>query len=155
MNARLRAERSEQPRYTRVDVYGFIALAGELFGRGGGDEARRSQFLDGLRDRLGPQAFTVFDDLAQTVDPDRSNTLTEVFPYQRPPRTRRGNAPLDAGSLRRVQFSAARSGAARAASGPGDLPPHASNVLMVAGNRSTNGHPLFAAGPQIGYFYPA
>ena len=25
---------------------------------------------------------------------------------------------------------------------------------MVAGSRSTNGHPLFVAGPQIGYYYP-
>jgi hypothetical protein len=40
INARLRAEKSDQPKYTRADIYGFIALAGELFGRGGGDEAR-------------------------------------------------------------------------------------------------------------------
>jgi acyl-homoserine lactone acylase PvdQ len=151
MNARLRAERSKSPPYTRVDIYGFIALAGELFGRGGGDEARRSQFLDGLRDRLGPAGFTVFDDLAKTVDPDRSNTLTKVFPYERPPRTRAGNAIVDAGSLQRVRFDAAR---ARSASLPDDHPPHASNFLMVGANRSTNGHPLFVAGPQIGYFYP-
>jgi acyl-homoserine lactone acylase PvdQ len=31
---------------------------------------------------------------------------------------------------------------------------YASNYLMVAGSRSTNGHPLFVGGPQIGYFYP-
>ena len=31
---------------------------------------------------------------------------------------------------------------------------HASNFLMVAAKRSTNHHPLFVAGPQIGYYYP-
>jgi acyl-homoserine lactone acylase PvdQ len=147
INARLRAERSSTRPYRRVDIFGFIALAGELFGRGGGDEARRSQFLDGLRDRLGNRAYTVFDDLASTVDPDRPNTLTRTFPYNRPPRTRRGNAIVDAGSLRRTRFGPT----ATAASGG---VPHASNFLMVSGRRSTTGNPLFVAGPQIGYFYP-
>jgi acyl-homoserine lactone acylase PvdQ len=151
INARRRQERASGPAFTRVDIFGFIALAGELFGRGGGDEARRSQFLDGLRDRLGNQAFTVFDDLASTVDPDRSNTLTRVFPYERPGRTRAGNEILDAGSLQRVGFN--RQAGARAAL-PGDQAPHASNFLMVGANRSTTGHPIFVAGPQIGYFYP-
>jgi acyl-homoserine lactone acylase PvdQ len=31
---------------------------------------------------------------------------------------------------------------------------HASNFLMVAASRSATGHPLFVAGPQIGYYYP-
>ena len=29
-----------------------------------------------------------------------------------------------------------------------------SNALLVGRNRSTNGHPLFVAGPQVGHFYP-
>jgi acyl-homoserine lactone acylase PvdQ len=150
MNARLRAERSDQPPYTRVDVFGFIALAGELFGRGGGDEARRSQFLDGLRDRLGERAaFALFDDLTQTNDADRPNTMTRRFPYNEIPSTRRGNAIIDAGSLRPTAFGR-RAGIARASR----TPRQASNVLMIHGSRSTNGHPLFVAGPQIGYFYP-
>ena len=147
INARLRCERSETKPYRRVDIFGFMALAGELFGRGGGDEAARSQFLDGLRDRLGDRAFTVFDDLASTVDPDRPNTLTRVFPYQRPVRTRQGNAIVDSGSLRRTTFGTTATAAST-------RPPHASNFLMLSGRRSTTGNPLFVAGPQIGYFYP-
>jgi acyl-homoserine lactone acylase PvdQ len=123
-----------------------VALAGELFGRGGGDEARRSQFLDGLRDRIGDKAYTVFDDLSSPNDADRPNSLTRSFPYERPPGSRKGNAIIDAGSLKQVGFN-------RAARASG-LPPHASNFLMVAGRRSTNGHPLFVGGPQIGYYYP-
>ena len=30
-----------------------------------------------------------------------------------------------------------------------------SNALVVSGKRSTNGHPIYVAGPQVGYFYPA
>jgi acyl-homoserine lactone acylase PvdQ len=147
INARLRAERGSARPYTRVDIFGFIALAGELFGRGGGDEARRSQFLDGLRDRLGDRAFTVFDDLTSTSDPDRPDTGTRSFPYNRLPGTRRGNAIVDAGSLRRTRFGTTATAAAGGV-------PHASNFLMVSGRRSTTGKPLFVAGPQIGYFYP-
>ena len=147
INARMRAERSSGKPFTRVDIFGFIALAGELFGRGGGDEARRSAFYDGLRDRLGARrASDLFDDLTETNDGDRSNTLSRSFPYNAIPDTQRGNAILDHGSLRKTTFA----GATAASAGV----PHASNFLMVAGRRSATGHPLFVAGPQIGYFYP-
>jgi acyl-homoserine lactone acylase PvdQ len=43
---------------------------------------------------------------------------------------------------------------ARRGSSRADQAPHASNFLLVSGRRSTNGHPLFVGGPQIGYFYP-
>jgi acyl-homoserine lactone acylase PvdQ len=154
MNARLRADRSDQPSYRRADIFSFIGLAGELFGRGGGDEARRSMFLDGLRDRLGPSGEVVFDDVAQTNDPDRPNSLTRAFPYGTPGRSRAGNAVVDAGSLQRTTFGAARAADAAVARDPDASVPHASNFLLVSGRRSTNGHPLFVGGPQIGYFYP-
>ena len=152
INARLRAEKSKSPPFERVDIFGFIALAGELFGRGGGDEARRSQFYDGLRDRLGePTANAVFDDLTSTNDADRPNTLTKAFPYNTIPRSRAGNAIVDAGSLRKTSSGAT---ARTAAADPSANAPHASNFLMLSGRRSSKGHPLFVAGPQIGYFYP-
>ena len=49
-------EKSTQPPFTRVDVFAVNALAGQIFGQGGGDEARRSEFLDALRKRLGARA---------------------------------------------------------------------------------------------------
>src|SRR3954453_12537182 len=52
VNARLRAEKSSQKPWTRVDVYSINALAGQIFGQGGGDEVRRPMLLDGLRKRL-------------------------------------------------------------------------------------------------------
>ena len=39
--------------WTRNDVYALNALKGQFVGEGGGDEARRSQFLAGLQQRLG------------------------------------------------------------------------------------------------------
>ena len=53
INARLKAEKSTQKPLTRVDVYAVNALAGQIFGQGGGDEARRSELLVALRKRLG------------------------------------------------------------------------------------------------------
>src|SRR3954470_1073418 len=77
INARLRAEGSKAKRFTRVDLFAVNALVGQIFGQGGGDEARRSQFLGALRSRLGrPAAQTLFDDLSEHADPDTPTTLT-------------------------------------------------------------------------------
>jgi acyl-homoserine lactone acylase PvdQ len=152
-NARLKAEKSTLTPYTRVDIYAANAVAGQLFGRGGGDEARRSEFLDGLTKRLGAApGDTLFDDLSEHNDPDTPTTQTRSAPYEAIPANgdRSGNAILDDGSFQPVP---ATQGATTRGAG---FEPHkwASNFLMVAGKRSTNRHPLFVAGPQIGYFYP-
>jgi acyl-homoserine lactone acylase PvdQ len=141
-NARLRAEDSDQKRFTRVDIYSANALAGQIFGQGGGDEVRRSMLLDGLRDRLGDeQGTTVWNDLTQTLDADTPASLTRSFPYGGAKTPGPGSVVVDNGSAgARVAPSAPRA--------------YASNFLMVGRERSSNGHPLFVAGPQIGYFYP-
>ena len=57
---------------------------------------------------------------------------------------------LDAGSYKPQTF-----GSATAAAPPRrDAHRWASNFLIVGGQRSASGHPLFVGGPQIGYFYP-
>jgi acyl-homoserine lactone acylase PvdQ len=152
-NARLRAEKSTMAPYTRVDIYAANAVAGQLFGRGGGDEARRSELLSGFTARLGDSAGNqLFDDLSEQNDPDAPATQTRSAPYEAIPAggDRSGNAILDAGSFEPVPPT---QGATTRGAG---FVPHdwASNFLMVAGKRSTNHHPLFVAGPQIGYYYP-
>jgi len=148
LNARLRAEKSKAKRFTRVDLFATNALVGQIFGEGGGDEARRSQFLGALRQRLGTgPAQTLFDDLSEHADPDTPATLTRRFAYAPVPRSPVGNAILDAGSLRRV-LPAGASAARRS------TPAWASNFLILGRDRSATGHPLFVGGPQIGYFYP-
>jgi acyl-homoserine lactone acylase PvdQ len=152
-NARSKAENSTSAPFTRVDIYAANAVAGQLFGRGGGDEARRSEFLNGLDARLGDSAGNqLFDDLSEHNDPDAPTTQTRSAPYEPIPANgdRSGNAILDDGSFQPVP---ATQGATTRSAG---FEPHqwASNFLMVAGKRSTNDHPLFVAGPQIGYYYP-
>jgi len=147
INARLKAEKSTQKPWKRVDVYAINALAGQIFGQGGGDEVRRSALLDGLRRRLGTSAgSTLFNDLTEHLDADTPTTLSKPFPYEPVPATQSGNAVIDASS---VAGATARSVGAAARAHR-----YASNFLMVAAKRSHTGHPLFVAGPQIGYFYP-
>jgi acyl-homoserine lactone acylase PvdQ len=147
INARLRFEKSSQKPFTRVDVYATNAIVGQIFGQGGGDEVRRSQFLDGLRKRLGKsQAQTVFNDLSEHNDADTPVTIDKTFPYEGVPKSSSGNAIITDGST-----SAKTS---RAVANAAKTHRYASNFLMVSANRSATGHPLFVAGPQIGYFYP-
>lgn len=147
INARLRRDRSTQRPFRRVDVYALNALAGALFGQGGGDEARRSMLLDGLRRRLGATAGTrVFDDLAQREDADTPVTIRRRFPYAPVPRRSPGSVVIDHGSL----DAAGRRAAATAARTRRPM----SNFLLVGARRSTNGHPLLVAGPQTGYVAP-
>ena len=40
--------------WTRNDVYAVNALKGQFVGQGGGDEARRTQFLSGLQTPSAP-----------------------------------------------------------------------------------------------------
>ena len=148
MNARRRAEGNTSRPWTRTDIYAANALTGQIFGQGGGDEARRSEFLSSLRKRYGSsEGLEIFDDLAEFDDPDSPATLSKTFRYGKAIGIGKGNAVLDAGSLEPV----GPRGLARAA---GAHPRWSSNFLMVGAERSATGHPLFVGGPQIGYVYP-
>jgi acyl-homoserine lactone acylase PvdQ len=145
VNARRKFEKSKEKRFTRVDVYAATALAGQLFGQGGGDEVRRSQLLDGLRKRVGAaQAQQVFDDVSEHQDADTPVTIDKSFPYEDIPAGKSGNAIIDAGSVAN----------AKAVAYPAKARQYMSNFLMVSGSRSATGHPLLVGGPQIGYYYP-
>jgi acyl-homoserine lactone acylase PvdQ len=148
LNARLKAEHSKAKRFTRVDVFAANALGGQIFGQGGGDEIGRAQFLAAETQRLGAaKAAQEFDDLSEFNDPDSPNTLSRPFPYEKIGNGK-GNVALDAGSVQRTGLSGLASTAPKA------HPNWASNFLIVGAKRSATGHPLFVAGPQIGYTYP-
>jgi hypothetical protein len=147
LNARLKAEKSTQKPYTRVDVYSANALAGQIFGQGGGDETRRSMLLNALQARMGAgPGKTVWDDLTEHMDEDTPTTISQRFPYEEVPGNASGNAVIDNGSMTPSGL--------RAAANAAKTHKYASNFLMVSGSRSATGHPLFVAGPQIGYYYP-
>ena len=133
------------PPWTRNDVVAVASLIGARFGKGGGDEARRAQFLSALQDRLGDGAGRkVFDDLREQNDPEHYVSVPGKFKLHS--EEGNGNAVIDAGSI----GSAAAQAAATAQSSQAS----ASNALLLGASRSQNGHPLFVAGPQTGYTYP-
>jgi acyl-homoserine lactone acylase PvdQ len=133
--------------WTEVDVLATASLIAAVFGKGGGDEARRAELLSALAQRLGERSgWTVWNDLRELQDPETSVSLDRTFKYGRADRKHKGNAVIDDGSL---DTSAARASAAAQRSRRSS-----SNALLVGAERSANGHPLFVAGPQVGYFYP-
>ena len=149
INARLRAEKAGRDVVTRVDIFSANAIIGQIFGQGGGDEARRSEFLVDAAQALrqAPRRTRIFDDLSEFDDPDTPSTMSKAFPYGRSTGEGKGNAVLDAGSYKPT-------GSRACAAAASAHPRWASNFLLVGAKRSTTGHPLFVGGPQIGYIYP-
>ena len=130
-------EKSTAKPFTRVDIYAFNAVAGQLFGRGGGDEARRAQFLSGLTARLGDErGQPAVRRPLRAQRPGHADDDDALGPYERDAGTndRSGNAILDAGSFQSRAGDAGRDDARRR------LEPHkwASNFLMVSGKRSAH-----------------
>lgn len=148
INAYRAATGSSVPPWTRNDVYALNALKNQFLGVGGGDEARRSQFLGGLQQRLGEkQGMSVFNDLRQFKNPELPTSIDGRFPYGSIPKQAEGSVVLDPGSFDDTP----------AAPNARDLAPdptQASNTLMIDAERSKTGNPLMVGGPQIGYFYP-
>jgi acyl-homoserine lactone acylase PvdQ len=139
------------PPFGRNDVYATNAIAGQLFGRGGGAEVASSNLLGSLQQRLGTsQGMLLWNDLRERNDPEAVTTVDGSFPYDPTPKTlSAGNIVLDPGS-----FQPTPEPGVTAAQATSHQPAHASNFLLVSARRSTNHHPLFVGGPQIGYFYP-
>ncbi len=138
------------PPWTRNDVVAIAAVIGARFGVGGGDEARRAEFLSALQQRLGASAGrTVFNDLREQNDPEAPVSIPGTFNLKNEENEQgnndeqgSANAVIDAGSL---------GGAAAQASASQK---EASNALLIGAKRSATGRPLFVAGPQVGYLYP-
>ena len=130
--------------YTANDVIAVGALLAARFGANGGSETRRALFLDALQRRLGAaKARAVFDDLRASDDVESPVISLGRFPYERPPATAPGSVPLDDGSYVPLGLGGTTPGAQAA-----------SNALLIGAKRSKTGHPLFVAGPQVGYFFP-
>ncbi len=144
INAQYRSTRNPVPLWTRNDVVAMVALLGQRFGAGGGDETKRALFLADLRSAFGDaKAETLWNDLRLQNDPETPFTVAPRFPYEPVPDRRPGNVPLDVGS-----FQPAGAGAFRVAH------EQMSNAILVGAKRSATGHPLMVAGPQLGFFYP-
>ena len=149
INAYLRKSKSKEKKWTRTDVYAAFTFVSSIFGAGGGDEVRSSQFLAALRAHLGEAEGTkVWLDLRSTDDPEAAVTTSKSFRYGSPSTGGgAGSLVADPGS-----FVAADGAGASAAHAVPHRP--ASNWLLAGAKRSATGRPLFVGGPQLGYFYP-
>ncbi len=133
--------------WTTTDVIAVGSLLGANLGVGGGDETRRSMFLDALRRRVGAERATaLWDWLAQRQEATTPVSVDGRFAYDSGPALQTGNAVLMDGSFQAGSSSPPTFHFAN--------PVAASNALLVSARRSATGHPLFVAGPQVGYTYP-
>jgi acyl-homoserine lactone acylase PvdQ len=150
INAYLASTHSSSAPWTRNDVYAVNALKGQFLGQGGGDEAHRSEFLNGLDQQLGARrGFEAFNDLRQFKNPRSVVSVDGSFPYGHIPKKHSGSVVLDNNSFTptpAVPASIARKYSTK--------PAQASNELMVTGQHSSTGHPILVGGPQISYFMP-
>ena len=150
INAFLAASHSPNAPWTRNDVYALNALKGQFLGQGGGDEAARSSFLNGLQQQLGKgRGMAAFNDLRQFKNPKSVTSVNGTFPYGHIPTKHPGSVVIDHNSF--TPTPAAPTSIARRF-GPQRV--QASNELMVTGNHSTTGHPILVGGPQISHFFP-
>jgi acyl-homoserine lactone acylase PvdQ len=155
INAYLAAHSPSTAPWTRNDMYSLNALKGQFVGEGGGDEARRSEFLGGLEQRLGvSHGFSVFNDLRQFKNAGSPTSVDGTFNYGQIPASHPGSVILDPNSFQATPAIPQSAAATRANTAALNQPPHASNTLMITANHSDTGHPLMVGGPQIGYFYP-
>ncbi len=125
--------------YTANDVVAAAALIAARFGANGGQEAENAQFLDALRTALGSAGDAVFADLRQANDPEAPVSVPGSFSQALPASPAPGSVVLDDGSYEGFSPPQQKSG---------------SNALLVGARRSATKHPLFVAGPQVGYLFP-
>ena len=127
-------------RFTANDVVASAALIAAEFGVNGGREVQNAMLLDALEERLGAaDARRVFTDLREANDSEAPVTVPGSFPYELSAGDTPGSVIVDDGSFTGT---------------PLEQPALASNALLVGAKRSQTGHPLFVAGPQVGYFFP-
>jgi len=151
INAYLEANSPGTEPWTHNDVYAVNALKGQFLGEGGGDEARRTEFLSGLQDQYSSgKAMNIFNDLRQFRNSELPATIDGKFPYGGIPKQAKGNVIIDHDSYERTSPTPTSALARKADVDAGP----ASNTLQINADRSNTGNPLMVGGPQIGYFYP-
>ena len=148
VNAYLRSTGLQISPWTRNDVIAAGSLIGAIFGVAGGDEVRRSEFLDALQKRLGAtEGRAMWDDLRAARTSDSPVSLPGTFPLgEASPEPLPGNASVDDGS-----FQPFEPGGAKLAR---HVERSMSNAILIGAKRSASHHPIMVAGPQVGYFWP-
>jgi acyl-homoserine lactone acylase PvdQ len=130
-----------------------------------GGEERNAQMRLEFRKRFGRRWRRVFADFRNADDRETYTVAARRHRSDRPGRRRRGvNLIPDLGSIKAFNPQTEGPGAAE----PGStaawvktlsrvkraLPDHASNAVLVGSRYSKTGRPLWATGPQVGYWSP-
>jgi acyl-homoserine lactone acylase PvdQ len=157
LNAYIKSSGLDIKPWTRNDVIAAGSLIAGIFGIGGGDEVRRAEFLSALQQKFGAdKGYAIWNDLRQVEVPGSPVSIDASFPFGQPPASHPGNVVVDDGSFQPWQYCVPTSGVvcpslkglARR------TPASMSNGLLVSAKRSSSGHPIFVAGPQVGYYWP-
>jgi acyl-homoserine lactone acylase PvdQ len=147
MNAYRQEYNPAYPAFTLTDIYAFNALKDQFVGEGGGQQAANGEFLSSLEQTLGKKkGYAVWNDLREADDPEAPVSVPGTVQFQAPPKNDSGNVMLDPNSLSTTANFVLKE--------QRTVKHYASNALLIAGARSSTGHPIMVAGPQIGYFYP-
>ena len=138
--------------WQRTDVVAVGAVAGAIFGVGGGEEVESAHALQVAQRRFGRMAGTrVWRQFRMADDPEAHPTVKDKrFPYGLQPRRPRGVALPDYGSVKPTELQ-------QKADAPGESTGRRramSNALVVSAAESASGKPLAVFGPQTGYFSP-
>ncbi|HEV7751119.1 MAG TPA: penicillin acylase family protein [Baekduia sp.] len=157
INTRMAESQPTAPKFTRTDIYSLNAVKSQFLGAGGGQEVDNAEFLSSLRAKMGAKTGDqVFEDLRARNDPEATVTTSKKYPNQTSVSVSNpaGLVRLKKGSFNNsfVRLPGAKAAKASAASvGQRQL---ASNIMVVSGQHSATGKPLFVGGPQIGFNYP-
>ncbi|MGH2838614.1 MAG: penicillin acylase family protein, partial [Thermoleophilaceae bacterium] len=144
--------------FVPADVVATAAVAGAIFGVGGGEELNSALALQAARQRFGRRkGERVWRNFRSVDDPEGPTTVhSKRFPYARHPRNRRGTAIPDRGSVEFAEILAKAE--APGSSTPSrkllSFPNAQSNALIVSARESQSGRPLAVFGPQTAYFSP-
>ena len=143
--------------FVPADVVATAAVAGAIFGVGGGEELNSALALQAARKRFGRRkGERVWRDFRSVDDPEGPTTVhKQRFPYALHPRRRRGAALPDRGTVKMAEIL-------EKVDAPGEstgrkllsFPNAQSNALIVSARESQSGRPLAVFGPQTAYFSP-
>lgn len=148
VNAFIQKSGLQIPAWNRNDFVASAAMIGGIFGVAGGDETRRSEFLNALQKKLGSsEGRQVWDNLRAAKDPASPVSVPGTFSYgEASGAAMPGNAVVDDGSFQPYQPAGAKLARQR--------PARMSNAILVGAKKSVTHHPIFVAGPQVGYYWP-
>jgi len=142
--------------FVPADVVATAAVAGAIFGVGGGAELKSALALQEARARFGNRRGTrVWKDFRSVDDPEGPTTVhRKRFPYALHPKRPRGVALPDRGSVKIPETVAKAEAPGSTTQSVLGIPRAQSNALLVSARESSSGRPLAVFGPQVAYFSP-